>query len=294
MTTTHPGAPEIDLSVIVPCHNEADTLPAQLESLLAQSWEGRWEIIVVDNASTDATASIARQFAGGTIDLRVVSATERAGVAYARNVGARESRARSIAFCDGDDVAHPGWINAIGDALRTEPLVTGTLEADSLNEPWLRSCRPMGSKDVLPKFGQIPFARGNNSGMHRSLWSDLSGYDEDFHGLEDIEFSIRAAARGITPTLVPKARMAYRFRTELRSAWKQGFFYGVGKPAMARQADEMGLEGPRATDGLRTWLWLLAKLPTMTSRGGRHGWTFVLANRVGALVGALRVRRLHL
>lgn len=282
----------LELSVIIPCHNEAETLPAQLESLQAQEWRGAWEIIVVDNRSTDETAAVAAMFADGPVPVRVVTATERAGIAYARNSGVRETDARSIAFCDGDDVVFPGWTAAIGSALEAEPLVTGTLDGELLNDPWLARTRPMGSSDSLPHFGAVPFARGNNTAMHRSLWEELDGYDEDFDGLEDIEFSVRAAGAGYIPTLVPEARVAYRFRSGLRATWRQGIYYGRGRPWISEQAERLGLAGPGRFDGLKSWAWLLARLPTVATRAGRHAWLFTLGVRCGVVRGAVKARRL--
>jgi glycosyltransferase involved in cell wall biosynthesis len=282
----------LDLSVIIPCHNEAETLPAQLDSLVAQEWDGDWEIIVVDNQSTDLTAAVARRYQGARVPVRLISAVDRAGIAYARNSGVRQSDARSIAFCDGDDVVFPGWTAAIGDALQDQPLVTGTLDDEQLNETWLTKTRPMGSRDSLPCFGQVPFARGNNTAMHRSLWEKLDGYDEDFDGLEDIEFSVRAAGAGYSPTLIPAARVAYRFRSGLRATWRQGIYYGQGRPWIAQLAEEFGLAGPGRFDGLRSWGWLVARLPTLATRAGRHAWVFTLAVRCGVVRGAVKTRRL--
>ena len=281
----------LDLSVIIPCHNEAATLPAQLASLQAQEWDGEWEIIVVDNRSTDETAAVAERFAGGPVPVRVVTATERAGIAYARNSGVRRSDARAIAFCDGDDVVLPGWTAAIGGAIVDEPLVTGTLDGNRLNEPWLARTRPMESSDSLPRFGRIPFARGNNTAMHRSVWEQLGGYAEDFDGLEDIEFSVRAAGAGYAPVLVPDARVAYRFRSGLRATWRQGLYYGRGRPRIALQSDDYGLPGPGRFDGLRSWAWLATRVPTLVTRAGRHAWVFTLGVRCGVVRGAIRTRR---
>lgn len=292
MATSNPSSPPLDLAVIIPCHNEAETLPAQLDSLQAQDWDGSWEIVVVDNRSTDHTVAVAQRYAAGPVPVRVVQATERAGVAYARNRGVRETDARSVAFCDGDDVVHPGWTAAMGNALRTESLVTGTLDGDRLNEPWLARTRPMGSSETLPRFGRVPFARGNNTGMHRSVWAELDGYDEDFEGLEDIEFSVRAAGAGYQPALVPDARVAYRFRSGLRATWRQGVYYGLGQPCISARAAELGLDGPGRFRGLKSWAWLAVRLPTVATRAGRHAWVFTLAVRCGVLRGAIRNRRL--
>jgi glycosyltransferase involved in cell wall biosynthesis len=282
----------LDLAVIVPCHNEAETLPAQLDALTAQRWAGTWEIIVVDNRSTDGTAQVARGYDDCSVPVRVVAATERAGIAYARNSGVRSTDALSVAFCDGDDVVQPGWTAAIGDALQRSSLVTGTLDGEQLNDAWLAGSRPMGASDTLPRFGGIAFTRGNNTGMHRSVWEALDGYDEDFDGLEDIEFSVRAAGAGYEPTLVPAARIAYRFRRGLRSTWRQGIYYGRGRPRMAAQAEALGLPAPGRFAGLRSWAWLAVRFPLLATRSGRHAWIFTLGVRWGVVLGAVRTRRL--
>ena len=56
----------MDLSVVIPAHNVAETLGAQLDALAAESWDGEWEIVVVDNCSTDGTAALVRDHAART------------------------------------------------------------------------------------------------------------------------------------------------------------------------------------------------------------------------------------
>jgi GT2 family glycosyltransferase len=281
----------LELSVIVPCHNEEATVGEQLDALTTQQWHGAWEIVVVDNNSTDRTAEIAASYANGAVPVRVVAATGGRGVAYARNVGARSSSARSVAFCDGDDVVFAGWTAAMGEALRDAPLVVGTLDVERLNELWLAQARPMGSADALPHFGDTAFARGNNTGMHRDVWERLDGYREDFEGLEDIEFSLRARAAGILPTLAPDATVAYRFRPGLATTWSQGVFYGRGRPELAAQAKSLGFAPPARSAGLKSWVWLIVSLPTLATRTGRYAWMWTLANRWGVIRGSVARRR---
>ncbi len=282
---------DLELSVIVPCHNEEATLGEQLDALTAQEWDGSCEIVVVDNNSTDRTAEIAASYSGGVVPVRVVEASGGRGVAHARNVGARSSPARSVAFCDGDDVVLPGWTAAMGNRLREAPLVVGTLDVGRLNELWLAQARPMGSADGLPRFGDTAFARGNNTGMHRDLWERLDGYREDFEGLEDIEFSLRARAAGVAPTLAPDATVAYRFRPGLATTWAQGVFYGRGRPALAAQAKSLGFAAPPRIAGLKSWIWLVVSLPTLATRTGRYAWVWTLANRWGVIRGTIARRR---
>lgn len=274
----------LDLSVIVPCHNVADTLGEQLGALAAQGWDGRWEVVVVDNDSTDGTVAVAlaSPLRGR---LRIVTATEGQSVAYARNAGVRESVARSVAFCDGDDIVRPGWVAAMGNALRDHALVTGAVDASRINEAWLAETRPTTSDDRPPHFGDHPFARGNNTGMWRSVWQEVGGYDEEFKGLEDIEFSLRAAAAGVVPVFVPEAIVDYRYRPGTAALWKQGFFYGRGRSELRQRARALGLAAPSLMGGVKSWIWLVAHLPDLRTATGRYSWLWVLSNRIGALRG---------
>ncbi len=127
----------VELSVVIPARNEASTITAQLDALTAQRWDGTWEIVVVDNGSTDETPAVVSSYADRCTWVRLVRALERAGLNYARNVGIEAARGTAFALCDADDLVAPGWIAAMGDALRIAPLVTGPLELDRLNPAWL-------------------------------------------------------------------------------------------------------------------------------------------------------------
>ena len=76
----------------------------QLDSLVGQIGAPAFEVIVVDNGSTDATSAVAGEYAD-RLALHVLSATERASAPYARNVGARTARGEFVVFVDGDDVS---------------------------------------------------------------------------------------------------------------------------------------------------------------------------------------------
>ena len=101
-----------DISIIVCTYNRADMLRGALASLydLATDGEFSYEIVVIDNASTDATpASIATAAAESDAPLRGVHEPQK-GVVAARNRGVREARGRWIAFFDDDQIADPRWL----------------------------------------------------------------------------------------------------------------------------------------------------------------------------------------
>jgi glycosyltransferase involved in cell wall biosynthesis len=101
------------VSVIVCTHNRADVLAGCLESLVGQTSEkDLFEVIVVDNNSTDATQEIARTFSSRVNGLRIVKELEQ-GLSNARNHGYREAAGRYVAYIDDDAMAYPDWIYQI-------------------------------------------------------------------------------------------------------------------------------------------------------------------------------------
>lgn len=96
------------LSIIIPALNEQTTLPACLTSLLAQDYPpSKYEIIVVDNASTDNTAQVAKAFA-----VKVVSEPIRS-VVHARRTGVLHSQGKIIVTADADTLYPPDWLKKI-------------------------------------------------------------------------------------------------------------------------------------------------------------------------------------
>ncbi|MBV9467264.1 MAG: glycosyltransferase family 2 protein [Solirubrobacterales bacterium] len=118
-------------SVIVPARNAQRTLGRTLEALAAQQLDGAFEVLVVDDGSTDGTASVARAAPG---PVRVL-AQPRCGPAAARNLGVERSSAPLLAFCDADVFPTPGWLQAGVDALGAADLVQGRVVPDPLARP---------------------------------------------------------------------------------------------------------------------------------------------------------------
>jgi glycosyltransferase involved in cell wall biosynthesis len=104
LDTTSP-APRF--SIVVPCFNEVAYLPATLRSLQSQTYPGNFEIVVVDNNCTDATADIAHAFG-----VRVVTEPT-TGVCWARQRGTTESRGDIVISADADTTYAPGWLATI-------------------------------------------------------------------------------------------------------------------------------------------------------------------------------------
>ena len=96
------------VSIITPCYNGEKYIPQTIRSVLAQTWEN-WEMIIVDDGSSDSSAQIIRSFAEADSRIRLLQ-QENAGSAAARNAGIRAARGRYLALLDADDLWEPEFL----------------------------------------------------------------------------------------------------------------------------------------------------------------------------------------
>ena len=172
-----------DLSFVVPAYNEAQHLPATLAALRkAGEASGRsWEIVVTDNASTDATAELARAHGA-----RVVAEPFRQ-IARARNRGAAEASGRYLLFVDADTLISTTLAHAALEALDSGKVVGGG------------SVLQFDGKGLLPRLLIAPWnlasrhlrlAAGSFVFCLKEAWVESGGFDERLYASEEIWFSL--------------------------------------------------------------------------------------------------------
>lgn len=295
-TTTHrgqePSSPGL-ISVILPAYNAADTLPRQLEALASQSYRGPWELLVVDNRSTDPTGEVARRWADRFPSFRVVEAEERQGINYARNAGAGAARGDLLLFCDADDVAAPGWLEAMARAAPGCDLVGGRLDEAALNDPLTHAWRPTMPDHDLPRaLGFLPYAVGANCGVRAEVLRELGGFDERYaRGAADIEFFWRAQLASYRLCYVPDAVIRYQHRQGLGPLWRQFYRYGRAEPQLFAAFRRAGVRRSGLAEALLNWAWIVWHLPDLLRSPTRRGiWVRKAAYRAGRLAGSLRFR----
>ena len=112
------------VSVVICCHNSAAVLPTTLAHLAAQTVDHsvRWEVVVIDNASTDDTSAAATRHwpASAPAQLRVIREPQ-LGLMYARERGVAESTGDIIAFVDDDNWVCPVWVQTVYEVMRAHP-----------------------------------------------------------------------------------------------------------------------------------------------------------------------------
>ena len=285
----------VDVSVVVAAHNAESTLGDQLEALAGQTWERSWEIVVVDNGSTDSTARLVHAWTTRNPRVRLVDASQGRGPAYARNAGARSARGASLLFCDADDVVGQGWVAALGNALADATFVAGPVELRRLNPAWLADSRGTTGTEAIAEFDhRFPFASSCNWGIERSRFLEMGGFDEALTVGEDIDLSMRLHFSHVPLMFVRDATVHYRFRPTMGATFERAIAYGAARPVIAERWRSRGGEPISRWAGVRNWLWLIRHLGALRGRSGRARWLWVAGQRLGTLQGAWRVRRLYI
>jgi len=108
------------VSIVVPTYNRQTLLPRALDSILAQTFDD-WEIVLVDDGSTDATAEVAARYSNQLRDRLVLVQQPNRGSSAARNRGIETSRGRYVAFLDSDDEFLPRKLERQLDLFRRSP-----------------------------------------------------------------------------------------------------------------------------------------------------------------------------
>lgn len=277
------------VSVVIPVHNAADTLVAQLNSVhTAQRTAPAGEILIVDNGSTDRSAEVAVEWARGRdVDLRVIDAHEKPGEPFARNVGLAAARGEHILYCDADDIVAPTWIKSMTDALRTAPYATGPVDMHELNPAWIADVRGSSVTGRSTMYEQVPYAHGCNMGFRRETLLKLGGFDEAYTAGCDLDIAIRMWEAGHDLSYHDGALIHYRLRPTLRATYRQGRFYGRFRVPIRHRLAAAGLTSAAHGRTIHRILWLLRNTPiSLVRRSTRARWIWVLGQLVGERAGA--------
>jgi len=205
------------LSVVICTHNRHKLLENCLQSLAAQKFErSSFEVIVVDNASTDETKDVVEKFSSGILPIRYVYEGS-LGLSRARATGFRNSTGRYIAYIDDDAWAHPGWCAAICQAFEqnaeahpgTVAALGGPIELvfETDRPPWLTAeleqyYAKLDLGKALRLFTPPAVPVGANMAFRRETLQNHS-WDESLIMSEEAELFNRLTARGFVYLYVP-------------------------------------------------------------------------------------------
>jgi GT2 family glycosyltransferase len=197
------GAPSA--SIVIPTFNGGARIGNCLDSLVKQTTGSGVEILVVDDGSSDNTASVVSRYSS----VRLISQSN-AGPAAARNRGALEARGTILLFTDDDCVPMPDWLEAMLGAFK-DPNVVGAKGVYCTHQKSLAArfvqIEYEDKYRLMSGLSSIDFIDTYSAGFRRDRFLEMSGYDTSFPVAcaEDVELSYRMSARGWKMTFVPAA-----------------------------------------------------------------------------------------
>lgn len=210
----------LKVSVVVPTLNRADLLASTIDRIESQTIsKDQYEVLVIDNGSSDHTGAVLEQKSKVYPNLRVFSQLKR-GAAATRNVGIRNARGDTVLFVDDDILAEPVLIEShLGYHRRLDrAAIIGTIVTPwhDCGDPFLRYLR---DRRIFNPYsiacGPMDFSyyHTGNVSTSRRLLQEVGGFNEEFHmyGMEDIELGYRLEKIGCQMVHSPEAKGLHQY-----------------------------------------------------------------------------------
>lgn len=211
------------VSVIIPTYNRQDLVQKTIDSVLNQTFRD-WELIVVDDGSTDQSASVLQERYGSRI---IYIYQENQGESAARNRGLCSATGEYVAFLDSDDLWHPNKLQRQIEAFAEKPeLGLVSTQAYWINYEGLllrqaphghgRENNDISWQDLV--LDNVVAGGGSAAMVRRSCLSHVGGFDSDIRFGEEWDLWIRLA-RHYPLTQIPQALIYYRLHRFGTRGW---------------------------------------------------------------------------
>jgi succinoglycan biosynthesis protein ExoA len=226
----------VELSILVPCFNEADHIKPCLESVLSDIEHLPYEVLIIDGRSTDGTIDIVREMQCHNPRIRLLDNSHRLQ-AYALNIGIQNSHGDILIRIDAHSIYPPGYVRRCMDL----SVRTGAENVGGIMQPVGRGLaqraiavaiqHPLGS-------GNSPHRRGHRSGYcdtvylgtyRRSVFERVGQFDPWAHPNEDAEMDWRIRKSGGRVYVDHTLRVSYSPRSSLSALAVQYYHYGRGR-----------------------------------------------------------------
>jgi glycosyltransferase involved in cell wall biosynthesis len=239
------------VTVVIPVRNSASLLKGCLETTLTETRD-RADVVVVDDASSDATADVAAAF-----PVEVLRQSEPQGPYAARNRGWRHSDATTIVLLDSRCRPRPGWLDGLlttvqlaGVAIAGGDVVVTT--ARTAAERYVQRYQPLMARHGLAH-PTMPFLPTANIATHRAVLEEVDGFRPLRSG-GDLDFCWRAQLAGLGRVeYAPEAAVDWVPRSTLREVRRQWYRYGAAKPTLAQRFADIGVVAEPPESSLRWW-----------------------------------------
>lgn len=210
------------LSVIIPCHNKAETIGRCLKAALASDHPD-FEVIVVDDGSTDDSVGIIREYSCKAIVLK-----EQAGASKARNTGAQNSSGDLLFFTDADCLLEENTLSRADQAMMKEGdevIMGGTYTAEPFDQDFFSRFQSIFVNYSETKDADDPdYIATHAMVVSFRTFKEIGGFPEDFLPIiEDVEFSHRARKAGYRLMVLPGLKVKHIFDFSLVKSVKNAY-----------------------------------------------------------------------
>lgn len=272
--------PVPEVSVVIPAHNAAADLPACLESVLC-SEGATFEVIVVNDASTDDTEAVARRYG-----CRVVSVARNIMSANCRNLGARHARGEILVFFDADELMAPDTLRRFVAVLRDDPgvdAVVGSLSAETPAQGFFsrfKNFQHHYTHQTAERDGAT--LDSGRMALRRAVFEQLGGFEPAFAAasIEDIALGYRMTRAGHRIRFEPSIQVVHLKRYTLTGMVRSDIFHRAipWTGLMLRERvfrNDLNTRGGNVLSVAAAWLIPVAMLAGLI--GVRAGWWLAAA-----------------
>ncbi|MDR3068674.1 MAG: glycosyltransferase family 2 protein [Cellulomonas sp.] len=223
MTSRQPSAAPFAASLIIPLFNKVAYTAECLTSIAEHTDPALYEVVLVDNGSTDATGDLLDQLGG---DVRTVRNPTNLGFARGCNQGAEAASGRHLVFCNNDVEARPGWLEPLLTILDDEPDVAivgarllfpdGTVQHGGVRTVLmadgglLATHHPYGVPPVRETRRDLDAVTGALMAVRREFFESVGGFSTGYwNGMEDIDLCLTARSRGLRVVYEPRSTLVH-------------------------------------------------------------------------------------
>lgn len=225
-------------SVIVCTYNGAETIEECIESLLNQAFEDKYEIIIVDDGSTDDTKDVVKRFVDNE-QVRLIEHETNRGLSAARNTGWQEAEGEFVAYIDDDAVAPPDWLSALYDRYDEDVDGVGGYPETYYDDIIGKYEVARGLYRYGPNAEHIKGPGGMNMSFRRTVLEDLNGFDEEFvHIGDDADLGERLQSRDFNYVIDPDITVHHKFPRTIREYCRKNLHRGKGARRLSEKHDQ--------------------------------------------------------
>jgi glycosyltransferase involved in cell wall biosynthesis/GT2 family glycosyltransferase len=222
MNPSKNGTARFDVSIIIPVHNRAELTEKCLEALSAANDQATYEVIIVDNHSTDDTARVLQAVEG---DIKVLRESTNRGFAAACNLGARLAEGDYLVFLNNDTEVREGWLDSLLSCARSNRQV-GAIGAKLIYPAGdIQHAGVAISEKGIPYHVFQHFAADHPAVCEqrdmqaitaacmlvpRDVYNAMQGFDQEYvNGFEDIDFCLRLRKNNLRVIYCPTAQITH-------------------------------------------------------------------------------------